>query len=73
MHVGTTDSKEFERFHKYVETFPKWEIEILNAFESGLSNEYTEGCNSKIKVIKRNAYGIRNFEGLRKRILHVTA
>ena len=73
MHVGTTDSKEFERFHKCVETFSKWESEILNAFESGLSNEYTEGCNSKIKVIKRNAYGIRNFEGLRKRILHVTA
>ena len=73
MHVGTTDSKEFERFHKCVETFSKWESEILNAFESGLSNGYTEGCNSKIKVIKRNAYGIRNFEGLRKRILHVTA
>ena len=73
MHVGTTDSKEFERFHKCVETFSKWESEILNAFESGLSNGYTEGCNSKIKVIKRNAYGIRNFKRLRKRILHVMA
>ena len=73
MHVGTTDSKEFERFHKCVETFSKWESEILNAFESGLSNGYTEGCNNKIKVIKRNAYGIRNFERLRKRILHVMA
>ena len=73
MHVGTTDSKEFERFHKCVETFSKWESEILNAFESGLSNGYTEGCNNKIKVIKRNAYGIRNFKRLRKIILHVTA
>ena len=73
MHVGTTDSKEFERFHKCVETFSKWESEILNAFESGLSNGYTEGCNNKIKVIKRNAYGIRNFKRLRKRIPHVTA
>ena len=73
MHVGTTDPKEFERFYKCVDTFSKWESEILNAFESGLSNGYTEGCNNKIKVIKRNAYGIRNFERLRKRILHVMA
>lgn len=73
MHVGTTDPKEFERFHKCVETFTRWEREILNAFESGLSNGYTEGCNNKIKVIKRNAYGIRNFNRLRKRILHVMA
>ena len=73
MHVGTTDSKEFERFYKCVDTFSKWESEILNAFESGLSNGYTEGCNNKIKVIKRNAYGIRNFKRLRKRILHVMA
>ena len=73
MHVGTTDPKEFERFYKCVDTFSKWESEILNAFESGLSNGYTEGCNNKIKVIKRNAYGIRNFKRLRKRILHVMA
>ena len=73
MHVGTTDSKEFERFYKCVDTFSKCESEILNAFESGLSNGYTEGCNNKIKVIKRNAYGIRNFKRLRKRILHVMA
>ena len=73
MHVGTTDPKEFERFHKCIETFSRWESEILNAFESGLSNGYTEGCNNRIKVIKRNAYGIRNFKRLRKRILHVMA
>ena len=43
----------------------------LNAFDSGLSNGYTEGCNNKIKVIKRNAYGMRNFENFRARILQV--
>lgn len=73
MHVGCTDSKVFKRFHKCVETFSNWENEILHAFESGLSNGYTEGCNNKIKVIKRNAYGISSFKRLRKRILHVTA
>lgn len=71
MHVGVTDEDVFKRFHKCVDTFIKWQEEILNAYDSGLSNGYTEGCNNKIKVIKRNAYGVRNFERFRKRILHV--
>ena len=68
MKVGATDLK---RFHKCVSTFALWQNEILNAFDTGLTNGYTEGCNNKIKVIKRNAYGLRNFQRFRKRILHV--
>ena len=34
---------------------------ILNAFDCPYSNVFTEGTNNKIKVIKRNAYGFRNF------------
>lgn len=44
---------------------------LLNSFDSELTNDFTEGCNNKIKVIKRNAYGFRNFERFRKRILHI--
>ena len=73
MHVGATDPQVFARFYKCVETFSQWEKEILNAFESGFTNGYTEGCNNKIKVIKRNAYGMRNFKRMRTRILHVMA
>lgn len=68
MHVGVTD---LERFHKCLNTFTDWNEEILNAFETGLTNGYTEGCNNKIKVLKRNAYGVRRFDRFRKRILHV--
>lgn len=57
-------------FSKCLTTFSQWTKEILNAFKTGLTNGYTEGCNNRIKVIKRNAYGIRNFQRLRKRILH---
>ena len=47
MHVGATDLK---RFHKCVETFSDWQAEILNAFDTGLTNGYTEGCrNTKLK------------------------
>lgn len=68
MHVGVTDLK---RFHKCLTTFIDWNEEILNAFDTGLTNGYTEGCNNKIKVLKRNAYGVRSFNRFRKRILHV--
>lgn len=68
MHVGVT---ELNRFKKCVSTFVDWNEEILNAFETGLTNGYTEGCNNRIKVLKRNAYGVRNFDRFRKRILHV--
>ena len=33
------------------------------------SNGITEGFNNKIKVLKRNAYGYRNFDNFRKRIM----
>ena len=68
MHVGVT---ELERFHKCLNTFTDWNEEILNAFETGLTKGYTEGCNNKIKVLKRNAYGMRRFDRFRKRILHM--
>ena len=46
-----------------------WSKYILNAFECPYTNGYTEGTNNKIKVIKRNAYGFRNFKNFRNRIL----
>ena len=32
---------------------------------------FTEGCNNKIKVLKRNAYGYKNFRRFKNRILHI--
>jgi hypothetical protein len=52
-------------------TFINRSEEILNSFEYPFSNGYTEGVNNKIKVIKRNAFGVRNFKRFRNRILHV--
>ena len=42
-------------------TLINWQTGILNSFDVPYSNGFTEGCNNKIKVIKRNAYGYRNF------------
>ena len=57
-------------FHKVSETYREWEKELLNIFSTGLSNGFTEGCNNKIKVLKRISYGMPNFERFRTRILH---
>ena len=67
MAVNAADIGEFTECAR---TYADWMEEILNIFRTGLSNGYTEGCNNRIKVIKRNAYGMRNFERFRKRILH---
>jgi len=58
-------------FDECVNTINNWEKYILNSFICPYTNGYTEGVNNKIKVLKRNAYGVRNFERLRKRILHM--
>jgi transposase len=43
--------------------------EIKNSFQFNFSNGPVEGINNKIKVIKRTAYGFRNFKNFRLRIL----
>ena len=46
-----------------------WRPYILNAFDIRLSNGFTEGCNNAIKTLKRLAFGYRNFDAFRARIL----
>ena len=50
-------------------TFVHWSVGILNSFDFPYTNGSTEGVNNKIKVLKRNAYGYRNFRCFRNRIL----
>ena len=60
-----------KHFQNCAKTYENWEIGILNSFDTPYTNGYIEGCNNKIKVLKRNAYGYRNFERFRNRILHI--
>jgi transposase len=39
-----------------------WKDEILNFFTTGITNAYTEGVNTKLKLIKRTGFGFRNKE-----------
>lgn len=45
----------------------------FEAFSSYFKRDFTEGCNNKIKVIKRVSFGVRSFDYFRNRILHCTS
>ena len=57
-------------FEKCATTMKNWYTGIINSLASPITNSFTEGCNNKIKVLKRNAYGYKNFKRFRNRILH---
>lgn len=59
------------RFQKCCYMIEKRKDRVLRAFDTGYTNGYTEGCNNKVKVLKRNSYGVRNFARFRNRILYM--
>ena len=59
------------QFENCAQTMRNWFSGISNSFYTPITNGFTEGCNNKIKVLKRNAYGYRNFKRFRNRILHM--
>jgi transposase len=59
-------------FKSCVTAYRNWFEEILNSLDVPWSNGFTEGCNNKIKVLKRICFGVRNFPRFRNRILHLS-
>ena len=56
-------------FQTVLKTFLKDKDMVVNAMELPYSNAKLEATNNLIKVIKRNAFGFRNFENFKLRIL----
>lgn len=56
-------------FRKLLPMLRIWRREILNYFNYPYTNGFLEGKNNRIKVIKRMAYGYRNHDNFRQRIL----
>lgn len=61
---------EIPAFVRCAKTYLHWFRPILNSFACPYTNGFTEGCNNKIKVIKRNAYGVHTFSRFRNRVLY---
>lgn len=67
--IQSAKDSNLPEFTACIRAYQNWKEPILNSFDSRYSNGITEGCNNKIKVIKRNAFGLRNFDRFRTRIL----
>jgi transposase len=50
-------------------TIIRWFDEIIAYFDNGTTSGAVEGINNKLKLIKRSAYGFRNFANFRIRCL----
>ena len=59
------------QFEKCANTYRNWFRPILNSLIYPFTNGFTEGCNNKIKVLKRNAYGCQSFHRFRNRIMFI--
>lgn len=58
-----------EYYPKSTKTIIRWIGEIISYFDERITNGVVEGINNKLKLIKRSAYGFRNFDNFRDRIL----
>lgn len=69
--ILTAQNSRLKDYQDCASTLHNWGKSIFNTFDYPYTNGFTEGCNNKIKILKRNAYGYRNFDRFRKRILHM--
>ena len=60
---------DIKQLRKCARTYQHWYPEIRNSLEVPYSNGPTEGCNNKIKTLKRVSFDIRKFKHLKARIL----
>ena len=66
-----------KQFNKLAEMIYRWYKPIKKGLETGLTNEYTEGMNNKIKVLKRISFGVKRrvfylFDFITKRKIYLS-
>lgn len=70
--IEVVRSYEIAEMNEAANTIENWLPYIVNSFiDQRFSNGYTEGLNNKIKVIKRVAYGYKNFKFFRLRLMYI--
>lgn len=63
------EQAELPEFRDCITAMHHWSGSILNSFRYPYTNALTEGMNNNIKLLKRIAYGYRNFDNFRRRPL----
>jgi transposase len=66
--VGCESSDDAEMV-RWGRTLRHWRSYLLNYFAHRTTNAYTEGVHTKIKLLKRASYGLRNIEVYVKKML----
>lgn len=61
-----------KEYKECIRCFTNWFEEITNSFDYPYTNGPLEGFHTKIKTLKRNSFGLRNFEIFRKRIFAIS-
>lgn len=69
--IEDAHSSDIDPFVKCALTYRHWFSPIVQSIQHNYTNGYTEGCNNKIKVLKRTSYGLQNFRRFRSRILYL--
>ena len=70
--IDLCKQSKINEFIEASKTIENWLPYIVNSFiDKRFTNGFTEGLNNKIKVIKRNAYGYRDFKFYRLRLLYI--
>lgn len=67
--VNDNLNSKYEVLQECSKTYSNWIKEIRNSLLVPYSNGVMEGYNNKIKVLKRIAFGFRNFQNFKARIL----
>jgi transposase len=60
---------EIKALDSFCNTLLNWMPEILNFFNHRVTSGFVEGMNCKIRLIKRLAFGLPNFDHFRLRVL----
>jgi transposase len=67
--LAAVERAQLPAFTAFADGVRLWRAELLAYFDEPTTNGYAEGVINKVKVIKRRAYGLPNFDGFRKRAL----
>jgi transposase len=67
--LTAVERSQLPAFQAFADGVRQWRDELLAYFDEPTTNGYAEGVINKIKVIKRRAYGLPTFDGLRERVL----
>ena len=70
--IENAESTKIPELIECAKTYKNWFTEIVNSFYVPYNNGVIEGTNNKIKVLKRNSYGYKNFNNFKTRILLCT-